>query len=462
MQASTQIDSKEIRDNLVREFECLFLDEWGGPRSELAICFLRQNVIPQLVNCIVINHQYLENNTFIDILANKLNTEFAYPPTFAEGLSQDIVRVSIKVLGKHCDPQSHPWKPWEDITRMITVGFSIKDIVDKTAFAEAYIETFRKRYLNFSGLAERFNGDFGFYAQLPDLNGYGNQLLRFMVDFRSRFKVFKNYYARLQAEQVIYDYALPLNVDELLQLLEAMYHVDNHYDKQNLTSHFGGVLSNKKDSQIKIIIDKLIQNHLLVQVSGNDQKLGLSPKAAMLIVPILSPQLAQEILDLLHSRVRDRISRSTALLIGKNNEVVVHVIKQLVKQNDPIAIMFFKALYRKATKPVLLEILSACAEFKNGDIVGLITKALQHRDSMVRLRACQAIEKLADKSYYFYLIATLQDSVPMVREQAVKALSSLNMPSVIRHLESMLDNEENINLRSLIKETISKIKEQQD
>ncbi|MEG6615552.1 HEAT repeat domain-containing protein [Peptococcaceae bacterium 1198_IL3148] len=468
MQANAQKYSKEIKTQLFQGLECLFLDEWGGPRSELAINYLRQNVIPQLINCLLINHRYLENNTFIDILTNKLNTEFAYPLTFAEGLAPDVTKVAIKILGQHQDRQSHPWKPWEDVLRMITVGHTIKDIADKTAFSESYIESFRKRYVNFANLAEGLNADFDYYAKLPQLKSYGNQLLRFMVDFNSRFKVFKNYYARLQAEQVIFDFELPLNVDELLQFLEGMYYNDKQFNREKLINQLAaskemgtglsGLFSNRQHWQIKNIIDELIENHLLVQINNGDGKLSLSSKAAMLIVPIISPRLAQEILDLLNSRDSDRISRSIALVIGKNSSVAVHVIKQLTASKDPVVILFFKALHRRVSKPVLLEIISACAEFGGNDVVGLITKALQHRDSIVRVKACQAIEKLADKAYYFYLIAALHDDVPIVREHVVKALAALNMPSAIRHLEEMLIAEENITVRRLIKETIAKFK----
>nr|WP_238480780.1 HEAT repeat domain-containing protein [Desulforadius tongensis] len=463
-------NQQQKKYRLQQELEKLFIEEWGGPRSELALVYLRQNVIPRLVSCIITNHHYLENNTFLDILANKLNTEFAYPPAFAEGLSADVVNTAIKVLGRHETPQNHPWHPWEVILRMLTIGKSINDIVEKTCFSESYIEVFRKKYLNFSKAAQgegEWSDDF---ARLPELGGYGSQLIRFMEDFRRRFKVFKNYYARLQAEQVIFDLELPVDAGRLLRLLEGMYHLEGRFTRGEmirlLTEKTGravnqcsGMLADRDKGEVTELIDKLIENHWLVSSGGSDTKLFLAPKGARLVVPVLAPRLAGEIMEILRSNKSSRISCAAELLMGKNPEVVVHVIKQLVQQQDPVVPVLFKALFHKVSKPVLLEIIAGCGELGGNTAAELLTGALQHRDSMVRVKACQSIGKLGDRSFYFHLIGALQDKVPLVRENAVKALGMLGMQPAVSHLEKVMNNpEESPSVRHGAREAISQLK----
>jgi len=396
-----------LQEQLHRQLEHLFLDEWGGPRSEMALTFLRQNVIPSLVYCLTTNHQLLANKTFVEIIADKLNTEFAYPPVFAEGLAADICQVAIQVLERHAEPQNHPWQPWEDIMRMLILGWSTKAVAEATGYSENYIAVLRRKYMS---------NDESYQSN--------NQMIRFIADFKSRFKIFKNYFARLHAEQVIFQYQLPVNTGELLHFLEGMYYIEKQFNKDELIqllqkkqqgNIIGGVLVGWQRERATQFIEQLLYNHLLVTTGRYDQRLSLSHRAAQLIVPIVGPQVAKEVIDLLHSQYRDRISRSAALILGKNNEVVIHVIKELVKYQDPKVISFFKVLHRKVAKPVLLEIIDGCGEFSGSNTSIILTKALRHRDSVVRVKACQAIARQADQSYYFYLITALEDTVPLVR-----------------------------------------------
>ncbi|RYD04523.1 hypothetical protein N752_14210 [Desulforamulus aquiferis] len=71
-------------EQLAKNLEKLFLEEWGGPKSTLALAFLNETVIPALTYVLSKNWQFLDNPTFSDILTTKLNSQFAYPPVFAQ------------------------------------------------------------------------------------------------------------------------------------------------------------------------------------------------------------------------------------------------------------------------------------------------------------------------------------------------------------------------------------------
>ena len=445
--------SAELMEKLKRQMETLFTQEWGGPRSDLALNYLREHTIPRLLQVIIRNHRFLENRTFIDILTNKLNTEFGYPITFAEGLARDIVSTALKVLGKHPFPQNHIYQPWEIILRMLTIGLSIKEISDKTGFSESYIETFRLKYINFYKIAQHTKSGAEYFLTLSELSGYGSHLIRFFVDFKNRFSVFNNYLARLHAEQIIFDLSLPLDADNLLRLLEEIYKYDGQLSKDELICHFvnrckinlntNGVLRcPQKGDHVKVIIDNLLANNLLIETGGIKSRLSLSPRAGSLAAVILAPKLADEIISLLRSGRGDRAKQAEKLLLNKNREVVVQVIKELVQKKDANVLVLFKMLYHKVNKTVLLEIIAGCGELGDSGANIILTKSLQNRDSMVRVKACQAIKKLADKSYYFQLIKTLQDPVPLVREHAIHALGALGVSSAIRHLKKIIENQQ--------------------
>lgn len=439
----------EVKEQLHNQLEKLFFEEWGGPRSEMALTYLRENVIPHLMSCLITNHHYLENNTFIDILANKLNTEFAYPPAFAEGLSVDITKIALAVLGRHEMPESHPWHPWEVILRMLTIGNSINQTAIKTDFPEAYIEVFRKRYLTFSKLVQREDIKYTSYQQLPELSGYSKQLIWFMEDFQKRFKIFKNYYARLQAEQVIFDLQLPMDADNLLRLLEGLYYEEGNFTPEEMIvelsnggetkTKFSGILSDKNPQQVEKIMDKLLEKHLLVK-SSNDNSLLLAPEGARLVTPLLVPRLVKEIsYNLQADDVNGRLCSAT-LLTGKNTEIIVQVIRELVRQRQTEAVGLFEVLINKVSKPVLLEIIAGCGVLGGNSAIEILTRALQHRDSMVRVKTCQSIGNLGYQCFFFHLINALKDNVTLVRENAVNALGKLGMQSAVRHLEAVQDD----------------------
>ncbi|SHG89182.1 RQC domain-containing protein [Desulforamulus hydrothermalis Lam5 = DSM 18033] len=447
-------------EDLARRLEKLFTEEWGGPKSALAVAYLRDTVIPDLIFCLNKNWPFLDNPTFRDILAAKLNTQFAYPPSFAEGLAGDILACAKEVLGACPAAQNHPWQPWEIIMRLFTIGCRLPEIMQKTGYPEVYLDLFRKQYLKLEEVVLSLGSPTE--EQLfshRELAGAGIHLIRFMADFRNRFKVFKNYLERLQAEQMIMDMDLALEPDCLIKLFEGLFEVEKQVNlhrfadilKGSKTAWLAGenyytrtvaygLLAGWPKKQIIALLECLLAGNLLVQDAGHDSVLSLSEQAARLIAPLVVPALADEVLSVMRSKARDKISRSTAVLTGKNPEIAVHLIRELVRRGDPAVVLCFKALPRRVAKKVFLQIVWACGRLGGKDAVNLLSKTILDRDSMVRVCTCQAMAQMADPSFYFSLINALDDPVAMVREQAALALGRLKMPSALKHMERILSN----------------------
>ncbi len=460
--------------DLAQALEKTFTEEWGGPKSALALAYLRETVIPELVFCLRINWHFFDNATFRTILTAKLNTQFAYPPAFAEGLSGDLLKCAKEVLGLSPVANNHPWQPWETILRMFTIGYRLPEIVQKTGYPEAYLDIFKKNYLRLQEVIQVL-GESSEEQVLVHRNlaGAEIQMLRFMIDFRNRFQVFENYLERLQAEQIIMELGLELEPDSLIRIFEGLFEVERQVNPSRFVdilkgaksawltgeSFFTktrgyGILANWPKKQITTLLERLQEANIIISDASHDQVLSLSEQAARLIVPLVVPGLADEVQNTLRSKARDKISRSTAVLQGKNPEVTVHVIRELVRRGDTSVVVCFKALQRRVTKKVFLQIVWACGQLGGKDAISLLSKAILDRDSLVRVRSCQAMGQMAEQSFYFALINALEDPVALVRENAAIALRKLKMPSALKHLEQLIDNmEEELQVQRAARET---------
>ncbi|WP_003540993.1 HEAT repeat domain-containing protein [Desulfotomaculum nigrificans] len=473
----------ESAGNLAIELEKMFTEDWGGPKSALALAYLRDTVIPDLVHCLKTNWQYLDNPTFREILISKLNSQFAYPPTFAEGLTGDILLCAKAVLGKSPLSNNHPWQPWEIILRMLTIGHRLPEIAQRTGYPEAYLEKFRKQYYKFQqvieGLADVSEEQL---VNHKELAGLTVSQIRLLIDFQHRFKVFKNYYERLQAEQIIMDLGLELDPDGLIRLFEGLFSVERQVTIQRFADILKGaktpwltgesyftktcaysLLAHWPRKQIITLLDRLMEANLLMDDTGPEQGLTLSEGAAKLIVPLVVPKLADEVQNILRSKAKDRISRTLAVLQGRNSEITIQVIRELVRRKDTSVVMCFKALQRRVPKKVFLQIIWACGQLGGKDAVNLLSKTINDRDSLVRVRTCQAMGEMADQSFYFALISALSDPVALVRENAIRALGQLKMVSALKHMERIITNPaEDPQVQRAARETKAILQKQKD
>lgn len=445
---------------LAGELERLFTEEWGGPKSALAMAYLRDTVIPDLVNCLAVNWRFLNNPTFSKIIMSKLNSQFAYPPAFAEGLSRDILDCARRVLGRSPVPQDHPWQLWEMILRMFTIGIQLAEIASRTGFPVYYLEVFRKQYFKLQVVAENMSGatEEQFLSH-RDLAGADINVILFLLDFRNRFTVIKNYHEQLQAEQIIMDLELDLEPDTLIGMFLGLFQVEKQVSQSRFVdilkgsktawltgeSYFTktkgyGLLSDWPKKHITTLVESLLVANLLLNETGQETTLNLSEQAARLIVPLVVPGLADEVQSILKSKARDKISRSSAVIQGKNPEVAVHLIKELVNRRDTGVVVCFKALQRRVPKKVYLELLWACGELGGKDAVSLLSKTIQDRDSLVRAKTCEAMARMAEPAFYFALVAGLEDPEALVRENSALALGKLRMVSALKRIELIIAN----------------------
>ncbi|GAB6181036.1 hypothetical protein JCM14036_23550 [Desulfotomaculum defluvii] len=474
MEIKVQPKPLEGTGDLSSELHRLFTEDWGGPKSALALAYLRDIVIPDIIYCLKKNWHLLANPTFNEILSAKLNTQFAYPLVFATGLTKDILTCACRVLGVSPLAKDHPWEPWEIIQRMFTIGYSIPDIIHKTGYPEAYLNIYQKRYQEFQNIVEIMgNPSEEQVLSYQEMEGVGIDLIRFMYDFQGRFKVNENYYERLYAEQIIVDAELNIDPEKLIDLFEGLFEVERlmgsgrYADllKGSKTAWLTGesyctktkgygLLHDWSRKQIINLLDRLIDENLILVEPAQESVLTLSEQAASLIVPRVVPGLADEVQNILRSKARDKISRSTAVLQGKNPEVTINVIQELVSRGDIGVVICFKALQRRVPKKIFLQLIWACGQLGGKDAVSLLSKTILDRDSLVRLKTCQAMGEIADPSFYFALINSINDTVAEVREQAVVALSKLKMPSALKHLERLINNpEETAQVKRAARET---------
>lgn len=446
-------------ENLASELKKLFTEEWGGPKSALALAFLSETVIPDLIKILSKNWHFLDNITFREILIAKLNTQFAYPATFAEGLADDIITRVKQIMGVCPFGNNNPWQPWEIILRMITINYRLPEIADKTGYPEAYLDLFCKRYLKVQELYENLVASEEQLLSHRDLSGAGIHLIRYMVDFRKRFMVFKNYFERLQAEQIIMELEYNLDPDRLIRMFEGLFEVE----RQVSVSRFVEILKGSKSAwltsesyysktmgygllndwtriQITSLLSCLKDRNLIIEDNSNDQVISLSEESARLIAPLVVPKLADEVRSILHSKAKDKIARSTALIQGINPEIAVQVIGDLVQRRDPSVAICLKALHRRVSKKVFLQIIWGCGELGGREAISLLSKTILDRDSVVRVRTCQAIGQLQNPSFYFSLINALDDPVATVRENAALALGKLKMTSALKYMERIIES----------------------
>lgn len=441
------------------ELKKLFLEEWGGPKSALALAFLSETVIPDLTKLLNKNWHFLDNVTFREILISKLNTQFAYPVAFAEGLANDIITRAKRTLGDCPFAKNHPWQPWEIILRMITINYKLPEIAKKTGYPETYLVLFHKRYLKIQELCVKLGCSEDQLLAHKDLSGAGIHLIRYMLDFRKRFMVFKNYFERLQAEQIIMDLEYNLDPDRLIRLFQGLFEVEKQISMTRfleilkgsksawLTSESYylktagyGLLNDWTKIQIASLLSRLKELNFIIEDNQNNQAISLSEESARLIAPLVVPKLVEEVRSILHSKAKDKIARSTALIHEINPEIAVRVIENLVQEHDSNVAICLKALYRRVSKKVFLKIIWGFGELGGKEAISLLSKTILDRDSEVRIRTCQAIAQLQNPSFYFSLIHALDDPVAKVRENAALALGKLKMTSALKYMEQIIEN----------------------
>ena len=130
--------SKRQLKALEKHLEAVIVLDWGGPRSPIALRFVKDTIIPDLVHCLSTNSDLLANVSFEEIMAWKLQTQFAYPRAAVAELAHDLLQPALRLakVAQITDPK----EPWRRIFRLWVGGESLPNIVEKTGYPLDYLD----------------------------------------------------------------------------------------------------------------------------------------------------------------------------------------------------------------------------------------------------------------------------------------------------------------------------------
>jgi hypothetical protein len=454
----------ELKKKLFMGLERLLIEEWGGPKSLLAQIYIKDTIIPDLVNSLILNHTFLQNKIYAYILANKFQTQYGYPEAFAQGISNDILGFAIQLLAEYqiTPLNTSLWEPWERLFRLLCLGEDLSTIAKKTGYSEDYIELVKKSYLRFT------NSNKQNLAYIPEDSLFANELDQFMRKFSSRFVTRTDYMQLLLAEQFAIDGHLPLSAEGILDIFLAVHNWDGSLTKQDLFSYLKknsltyGYNKQKefkrlKQNEFAQILDFLLEKRYLICYQNCEQKIFLTSNGAKIVAGLICPQIKEEILQIILSNDPNRFKKAAAKINLLNPEVIIILLELLVNTNNIQVIDLLYQLPLNKNKQLYLKAIWACGKLKNIKAIDLLTSALNHKDGLIRAKACEALGLLSDKSTYFLLIKCLKDPLNFVREQALMALEKLKLHSSLKYIEEIILIEEDYRVKSVARDVREKI-----
>ncbi len=460
----------EIKSILTEGLIKILTEDWGGPKNPMAKSYYRQVIIPDLLNCLELNLHAINSPIFTEILTDKLNTQFGFPPTFASGLAGDIVSLVKEYIPDTVAAAVDQYEPWERLFRMLSIGESSAAIAERTGFSQEYVELIHKRYRQFiKTVTELGPKSFDCFAQ-TELIEYGEQLLQFMYRFWLRFED-PHYLERLQAEDIVHRLGLQLTPEKLLASLVVIHDFEGQVDRDQLVDllKFGSSSHGQKlelftgswplktysKQDIQYFIEQLLKKGYIN--SANSGEITLATKSAQLVGALLAPRLVASVLENIVPGNKN-LTEARNLLQELNTYVLEKVISRLARTGFPEVVEILQQLPQKQYKRIYLKILWACGEIQSTNALNFVIDAMQHRDAMIRSRACQALGKIGDTSGYFALMRCLDDNIPAVKEQALIAIGRLGLRTALKKIEDIANNlEEDIHVRHVAREVIEQI-----
>ncbi|MDI6879797.1 MAG: HEAT repeat domain-containing protein [Desulfitobacteriaceae bacterium] len=439
-----------LEQNLVQGLNTVLLEDWGGPRSPLALQFIRDTLIPDLVSCFATNADLWLNPTFAEIIAWKLKSQYAYPQAVVSNLTADLLAV---VQRQSQLPQNRdPKEPWRRIFRLWVCEETLPSIEERTGYPLAYLEL---RFIRWKKLRT-------FLAQSrvslleclgnPELREYGFLELSFLYQFQEALAAEPLFKERLILEQVILELGLPLQVSDLVMILEIVQAHEGRMNEKELSYE----LNFFPDDRLANVIAALIALHVLQR--NKFGKLALSEKSAMTIAPFLVPKIVAQLRMALD--VGD-FERAKQHLLALNPEVLVKVIEDGVLKFDPdLALTLLEGLFKQVNRRVDLYLLPIFGQFEAA--FELLLACLGDHDSLIRAKACAALGQLGRKDAAFRLIQLLHDPVAEVKEMAAQALGDLGSVAGVKALLSVSeDYSEGSNVRRRAQEALRTIESRQ-
>ncbi|AFQ45041.1 HEAT repeat domain-containing protein [Desulfosporosinus meridiei] len=453
----TQNDLSSLAESLT----AVLLEEWGGPRSPLALKYINETIIPDLVHCFCCNADLLTNSTYAEIIQWKLKNQFANPSAVVEDLAKDLLLPAQKIIKR---PQiTDPKEPWRRIFRLWISGESLPNIAERTGYPLDYLDLLILRLKRLEAFTSSTRASLLECKQNAELRDYGFEQLSFLYQFQTAVSGEPLYKERLILEQVIWDLGMPLMVPDLVTLLEIIHTHEGRLDEQSLISAMSeaagmwgsGIGASGGDQRVNLfscVIDGLISLHYIQKNKAG--KLALSEKSAQIIAGFLLPKLGEQLKRAVE--IED-LELAKGILLGQNEAVLIHLIDWVVTEfNNEQGFEILSNIYQKVSRRVDIHLIKAFAKLPTA--FDLLIRCLGDNDSLIRARACDALSQMGNGSAAVSLLQLLKDPVVGVRELAVEALGEVGDSSTIECISRVSeDYGESVNIREKARKAILKI-----
>jgi len=439
--------SKQDLTSLTESLAAVLLEEWGGPRSPLALKYINETIIPDLVHCFCNNADLLMNATFAEIIQWKLKNQFANPSAVVVDLAKDLLKPAQKIINR---PQiTDPKEPWRRIFRLWIGDESLPNIADRTGYPLDYLDLLVLRLKKLKAFTANTRVSLLECQQNTELREFGFEQLSFLYQFQTSVAGEPLYKERLILEQVIWDLGMPLQVQDLVTLLEMIHTHEGDLDEDSLIETFGG---DQRGILFSCVIDGLISLHYILK--NKSGKLTLSEKSAQTIAGYLLPKLGEQLKRAI--AIHD-FELAKEILLTQNEAVLIRLIDWTLRElNQEQAYVVLNGIYKKVSRRVDIYLIKVFAKFSMA--FELLMKGLGDNDSLIRARACEALGRIGNKGAVFSLIRLLRDPVVGVREMAAQALGEMGAVSAVKELLRVAeDYGESVNVREHARGALRKI-----
>ncbi|WP_407309120.1 HEAT repeat domain-containing protein [Desulfosporosinus sp. SB140] len=451
-----QTDLSKLEDELA----VVLLEEWGGPRSPMALKYIDETIIPDLVYCFCNNADLLTNVTFGEILQWKLKNQFANPSAVVADLAKDLLSPAQKIIKR---PQLiDPKEPWRRVFRLWICDESLPSIAERMGYPLDYLDLLLLRFKKVKAFTLSHRVSLLECLQDSELRDFGKEQLSFFYQFHTSLAGEPLFKERLILEQVIIDLGLPLQVSDLVTLLEIIHTHEGHLDEDDLISSLGevsGILGSVLGSSgghrvnlFSCVIDGLTTMHYIQKNKAG--KLTLSERSAQTIANFLLPKLGEQ---LKRALIVQDFERAKEILLNQNEEVLIRLLDWTLNELSQEQVLeLHKSILKKISRRVDIYLIKGFANIPEAH--ELLLKCLSDNDSLIRANACQALGQLRNKAAAFSLIQLLKDPVASVKEMAAQALGEIGAAAAVKELGRVAeDYGESLNVRERARTALRKI-----
>lgn len=447
--------------DLTESLTAVLLEEWGGPRSPLALKYIKETVIPDLVYCFSNNADLLTNPTFAEVIQWKLKNQFANPSAVVVDLAKDLLLPAQRIINR---PQiSDPKEPWRRIFRLWICDESLPNIAERIGYPLDYLDLLVLRLKKLKVFTSNNRVTFLECQQNAELREFGFEQLSFLYQFQTSVAGEPLFKERLRLEQVIWDLGLPLQVSDLVTLLEIIHTHEGKLDEAALLSAMGGAtgingpvprssVADRRNNLFSCVVDGLISMHYIQKNKAG--KLTLSEKSAQTMANFLLPKIGEQLKKAIS--IND-FELTQGILLEQNQEILIKLIDwTLLELNQEPAFQLLKGIFKKVSRRVDIYLIKVFANFSSA--YDLLMKCLSDNDSLIRASSCEALGHLGNKEAAFSLIQLLRDPVAGVKEMAAQALGDLGALAAVKELLRVVeDYGESVNVRERARGAIYKI-----